>query len=95
MDKATKIAMKQNTRLSNKDTKDALNKNKPEKLSHAEVQALIDTANVKKKLDEFTRFQNDKEATLVKELSELKENITKRVAAIEDEVKNIKKEKSK
>lgn len=94
MDKATKIAMKQNTRLSNKDTKDALNKNKPEKLSHAEVQALIDTANVKKKLDEFTRFQNDKEITLVKELSELKENITKRVAAIEDEIKKIK-EKSK
>lgn len=93
MDKATKIAMKQNTRLSNKDTKDALNKNKPEKLTHAEVQALIDTANVKKKLDEFTRFQNDKEATLVKELSELKENITKRVAAIEDELKKIKEKK--
>lgn len=93
MDKATKIAMKQNTRLSNKDTKDALNKNKPEKLSHAEVQALIDTANVKKKLDEFTRFQNDKEATLVKELSELKGNITKRVAAIEDELKKIKEKK--
>ena len=93
MDKATKIAMKQNTRLSNKDTKDALNKNKPEKLTHAEVQALIDTANVKKKLDEYTRFQNDKEATLVKELSELKENITKRMTAIEDELKKIKEKK--
>lgn len=94
MDKATQIAMKQNKRLSNKDTKDALNKNKPEKLSHAEVQALIDTANVKKKLDEYTRFQNDKEATLVKELSELKENITKRVTAIEDELKKIKEKKA-
>jgi len=86
-------AVKQRNRLSTKDTKDAINKNKPEKLTHAEVQALIDTANVKKRLDEYTRFQNDKEATLVKELSELKENITKRVTAIEEDLKKIKENK--
>lgn len=82
MDKATQIAMKQNKRLSDKDTKGAIQKNKTESLSHTDFQKLLDNANIKKALDKQKRFTDE----LLNELS-------KRVTAIEDEVKNIKKEK--
>jgi hypothetical protein len=82
MDKATQIAMKQNKRLSDKDTKGAIQKNKTEPLSHTDFQKLLDNANIKKALDKQKRFTDE----LLNELS-------KRVTAIEDEVKNIKKEK--
>jgi hypothetical protein len=84
MDKATQIAMKQNKRLSNKDTKGAIQKNKAEPLSYTDLQKLLDNANLKKALDKQKRFSEE----LINELS-------KRVTAIEDELKNTKKEKSK
>jgi hypothetical protein len=82
MDKATQIAMKQNKRLSNKDTKGAIQKNKIEPLSHTDFTSLLDNANLKKALDKQKRFSEE----LINELS-------KKLTAIEDEVKNIKKEK--
>lgn len=84
MDKATQIAMKQNKRLSDKDTKNAIQTNKIEALSHTDFQILLDNANLKKALDRQKRFSEE----LLNELS-------KRVSALEDEIKNIKKEKSK
>lgn len=84
MDKATQIAMKQNKRLSDKDTKNAIQTNKIESLSHTDFQILLDNANLKKALDRQKRFSEE----LLNELS-------KRVSALEDEIKNIKKEKSK
>lgn len=74
-------AVKQRNRLSTKDTKDAINKNKPEKLTHAEVQALIDSANAKKLLDTHKRCTNEQYsilesrlATIEKDLKKIKEN---------------------
>lgn len=74
-------AVKQRNRLSTKDTKDAINKNKPEKLTHAEVQALIDSANAKKLLDTHKRYTNEQYsilesrlATIEADLKKIKEN---------------------
>jgi hypothetical protein len=82
MDKATQIAMKQNKRLSDKDTKGAIQKNKTEPLSHTDFQKLLDNANIKKALDKQKRFTDE----LLNELS-------KRVTALEDEIKKLKEKK--
>lgn len=83
MDKATKIAMKQNTRLSEKDTRGVIQKNKIEPLSHTDFQKLLDNTNLKKALDKQKRFSEE----LINELS-------KRVTALEGELKKLKEKKS-
>jgi len=85
MDKATQIAMKQKDKLAAKDLKQS--KGKPEKLAHAEVQALIASANAKKLLDKSER-----------KLLEIMSQIEAKVTELQHDVKGLKdkeKEKSK
>jgi hypothetical protein len=80
MDKATNIAAKQRNKLAAKEIPSV--KNKKEPLTHAEVQALISSANSKKLIDEAKR-------TLLDIVSQLEQ----RLAATEKEVKELKKSK--
>jgi hypothetical protein len=80
MDKATNIAVKQRKNLAAKEI--PKNQAKPEKLTHAEVQALISSANAKKLIDESKR-------TLLDIIS----NIDRRLADAETEIKGLKKGK--
>jgi len=80
MDKATNIAAKQRNKLAAKEIPSV--KNKKEPLTHAEVQALVSSANSKKLIDEAKR-------TLLDIVSQLEQ----RLAATEKEVKELKKSK--
>lgn len=73
MDKAISKAMKHKKELDAKDLK--ASKVKPEKLTHAQVQALIDSANAKKNIDKSERKMMEMLSQIEKKITELQGDV--------------------
>lgn len=80
MDKATQLAQKQRDNLASKKIDNS--KARPEKLTHAEVQALIASANAKKLIDASER-----------KMREIISLVEQKASALEGDVKKLKKSK--